>query len=254
MIKKITTAFIFLLAFSINGQQEKLNNYKYIIVSEKFDFLKQTDQYQTSSLTAFLLKKKGFRVFLSNEKLPKMVTENRCLAITASVLDDSSLFSVKNKIQFKDCYGAVLFTSETGKSKEKDYKKAYHEAIRNAFTSMENLEYSYKPLVKDVKVEKIIDEVKVPKKVVAPVSVSNKTVKSAELPIAKNVLYAQGIENGFQLVNTKPEVVFIALKTKMENVYIIKDKNGILYKNGINWVAEYYKNKVLVTKSYQIRF
>jgi hypothetical protein len=267
MIKKITTAFIFFIALSIYGQQEKINNYKYVIVPDKFSFLKQTDQYQTSSLTKFLLKKKGFIVFLSNENLPSELVQNRCLGLIAEVLDDSGMFTVKNQLQFKDCYGAILYTSEIGRSKEKDYKKAYHDAIRKAYNSMTDLEYSYQPKEKSKK-EIIKTKVLTPVKKEIPVRITgeNKKIKisktiikknkdaSTKLTISKNILYAQAIENGFQLVNTSPAVVFQVLKTKVATVFIIKNKNGILYKNKTNWIAEYYNNNTLVVEKYQIKF
>jgi hypothetical protein len=69
-----------------------------------------------------------------------------------------------------------------------------------------------------------------------------------------DVLYAQTKNNGFQLVNTALEVVFLILKTNVKNVFIIHDKNGILYKCGENWIAEFYENNQLITKEYQIKF
>ena len=68
------------------------------------------------------------------------------------------------------------------------------------------------------------------------------------------MLYAQAKSNGFQLVNTTPEVVFIILKTNIKDVFVIKGKNGIIYKNGNIWVAEYYENTKLVVKQYHIKF
>ncbi len=49
-------------------------------------------------------------------------------------------------------------------------------------------------------------------------------------------------------------MVFLILKTNVKNVFIIHDKNGILYKLGENWVAEFYEKNQLVTKEYQIKF
>ena len=45
--------------------QTGLNQYKYVSVPDRFDFLKTNDQYQMSSLTQFLLTKKGFTVLES---------------------------------------------------------------------------------------------------------------------------------------------------------------------------------------------
>jgi hypothetical protein len=276
MIKKITTVLIFFIALSINGQQEKINNYKYVIVPSQFSFLKTTDQYQTSSLTKFLLNKKGFTAFLSNEDLPIELLQNRCLALIAEVLDDSGMFMVKNQIQLKDCYGTVLYTSEVGRSKEKNYKKGYHDAIRKAYNSMSNLSYSYNQktpireitktvIKKTIKTKQdLLTKTDVPVRVSSDVkelktSIPNKIINTdsgltKELSTSKNVLYAQAIENGFQLVNTAPVVVFQVFRTKVKDVFIIKDKNGILYKNNINWIAEYYNGSKLIVEKYQIKF
>ena len=81
-----------------------------------------------------------------------------------------------------------------------------------------------------------------------------KIKKEVVVSSSLDILYAQPKINGFQLVNMKPEVVFIVLKTNVEDVFIIKGKNGILYKNGDNWFSEFYENNQLVRKEYQIKF
>ena len=68
------------------------------------------------------------------------------------------------------------------------------------------------------------------------------------------VLYAQPKENGYQLVNAKPEVVFIILKTNSKDRFIIKNKNGNLTKTNGVWVAEFYEDSILKVKKYQIKF
>ena len=48
-----TKIYIFLLVLSVNMNawaQMSLNDYKYVSVPEKFDFLKSNDQYQLNSL------------------------------------------------------------------------------------------------------------------------------------------------------------------------------------------------------------
>lgn len=253
MIKKIAFSFLFFIVISTFGQKLDVNNYKYVIVPDRFDFLKSEDQYQTSSLTKFLLKKKGFVVYLSNEKLPEELMLNRCKALIANVIDDSSMFTVKSKIELKDCSDRLVYASEIGKSKEKDYKKSYQEAIRNAYETMGDLEYTYTPLQAEAVVETVSAPVIVENVVSAPVKVAVTKVKEA-LSSNLETLYSQEIKNGFQLVNTAPAVVFQILKTKVKDVYILKGKNGILYKNGNNWVAEYYENDVFIVKQYAIKF
>ncbi len=268
MIKKVVFSFLFFTTLSIFGQKEKINSYKYLIVPDKFEFLKSTDQYQTSSLTKFLLKKKGFNVFLSNENLPQELIKNRCLALIATVIDNSNMFTFKSKIEIKDCNGNILYASKIGKSKEKNYKKGHHESIRRAFDTMGDLEYNYKPnkvVVSNAEIVK--NEITKPIKKVIP-DVKEITLIKENVPVKKNIiskevselntnletLYAQAKENGYQLVNTTPSIVFQILKTKVKHVFIIKDKNGILYKDANSWTAEYYKNNTLVVKKYNIKF
>lgn len=259
MIKKIVFSLLLVLVMSAYSQNTEFDNYKYIIVQDRFDFLKEQDQYQTSSLTKFLLQKKGFTVFLSNETLPKDVSENRCLALMATVKSTSSLFVVKNKIELEDCYGKLIYSSEEGKSKEKDYKKGYHEAIRNAYSTMSDIEYTYNPEAKDVLVnENSESAVELPTKKniqtkVIP-EIKEPVVLKKLVPNSIETLYAQVKPNGFQLVNTEPVIVFQVLKTNLIDVFILKGKNGIIYKNKNTWIAEYYENDQLVIKQFDIKF
>lgn len=257
MIKKISFFLTLFISTTIFSQNINLDQYQYVVVADKFDFLKKVDQYQTSSLTKFLLKKKGFKVFLSNETLPEEIVTNRCLSLFASVRDESNMLTVKSIIEIKDCYGKVIYASEIGRSKHKDYKKAYQEAIRDAYISMEGFEFNYKPnLIVEEKLEsKIVAPVKtLPKAIITPTI--KEDVHKVENKVSEvfSILYAQPKNNGFQLVNLKPEVVFIILKTNVKDVFVIKGKNGILYKKGENWVAEYYENNQLVKKEYQVKF
>ena len=263
MIKKITISLLLLISVSHYSQKLDLDKYQYIVVADKFEFLKNIDQYQTSSLTKFLFKKKKFTVFLSNEGFPKELTENRCLALFAKVKDESSMFTVKSSIVIEDCFGKIVYTSKLGKSKEKDFKKGYQESIRDAFNSMEDFNYSYNPSLKNKLNPALIDN-NVTDKVVTPVKIipkpavslkSDKIIKKEKVfSESLAVLYAQPTNNGFQLINTKPEVVLQILKTNLKDTYIIKEKNGVLYKFDNVWVAEYYENNIKLIKKYNVKF
>ena len=256
MIKNITLAFFLLTSITLFSQTEKLNNYKYVIVPAKFDFVKITDGYSTSSLTKFLLEKKGFTVFLSNEKLPLELNTNRCLGVQATVIDNSGMFKTKSLIEFKDCNSKVVYTTGVGISKEKDYKKSYHQAIRSAFKSMSKFKYVYSIVDDNSNLVKETINTTPKVNVVTKANLINKTSVKTE-PIeekTKEILYAQPKNNGFQLVNMKPEVVFLILKTNLKDVFIIKDKNGVLYKNENTWYSEIYENNQLIKKEYLIKF
>ena len=274
MIKKIIVGFTLLITITANSQEKSVNDYKYVIVKEKLDLAKSNDQYQTSSLTKFLLKKKGFVVFKSDENLPEELSKNRCLALTADVIDKSSMLTVKTYIVLKDCYNKEVYRSEIAKSKIKDYKKGYHESIRRAYASMSDLTYSYTPIKNEDKNSTVVPNntissavdagnivkkeiaaaVVIPSKVTLPLENKNNSniegLSNNTLP----VLYAQPKENGYQLVNAKPEVVFIILKTNSKDRFIIKNKNGNLTKTNGVWVAEFYEGNILQVKNYQIKF
>ncbi len=253
---------VFFLLFFISVAtyaQKNINNYKYVIIPKQFDFLNKPDKYQTSSLTKFLFNKNGFITFFDDEQYPHDMVNNRCLALTAKVKESSSVFSTKNTIELIDCNNRVVFRSLEGKSKNKEYKKAYHEAIRNAFNSVKALKYRYKEPVR----EEIVTKPKPPtKKVVVdrlPQDTNiGVTKKTSVFRLADNTnsrrgnarannrnnrisfLYAKRINNGYEILNAKREFVFTVLETNLRNVFIIKNKNGILYKENNNWIADFY--------------
>lgn len=238
-----------LLSATVFGQNS-INNYKYIIVPIKFDFAKKSDQYQTSSLTKFLFKKNGFTTFLSNEELPQDLAKSNCLALTVKIKDKSNMFTFKSIIELYDCNNNLVYSSKEGKSKKKEYKKGYHEAIRNAFKSIERLKYKYIPITNEIIVaEKSPTIVKTPKNIEV-----KKSIKTDVKAVVNKMLYAQSTNTGYQVVDSDPKVVFKLLKTNVKDVYVIQNKNGILYRNGNIWVAEYYKGEEKVIKKYQIKF
>lgn len=261
----ILVLFLTMSNIFVFGQEKKVNNYKFIVVPDQFDFLKQKDEYKTSSLTKFLLKKNGFTVVLNSDQYPKDLIDNPCSGLKALVLDKSSMFKLKVIIELRDCSNRLLYTSDEGVSKLKEYKKGFQEAIRNAHASM--IDVVYEPL--------LLETIRKDKKEIVTVNpVLVKEVKEVklevELPVINNIeaaqvfptnnialdsaLYAQKKENGFQLVDLKPQVVFVILNTSVKDVFVIKDKNGLLYKKGENWIAEFYEGGEIVVKKYNIKF
>ncbi|MDN3596416.1 hypothetical protein [Zunongwangia endophytica] len=141
-MKKLSVLFAILFTAVIYGQKS-VDDYKYVIVPEKFEFLKENNQYQLNALTKFLLEKYGFSTVMKAAEKPTELQSNNCLALEADVHNNSGLFVTKMLLQLKDCYGNVVYESEEGRSREKNYKAAYHEALRDAFTSLEDLDYTY---------------------------------------------------------------------------------------------------------------
>jgi len=250
-MKNIILTFLFLFTVLSVNSQKTIHNYKYIVVKDQFSFLKKLDQHQTSSLTKFLFNKNGYTAFLSNEQFPSDLSRNRCLALYVDVNKNSSVFTTKLTIVLKDCNNQVLFTSKEGKSRIKNYKKAYYESIKLAFNSVKALNYKYHLKVPEINVKEVPEVVSIPK---SGVIIKKDITKSKQKNDVFEVLFSQPKENGFQLVNDKPEIVFQILKTNKQDFYIIKGKNGILYKNNSVWIAEFYENNKLVTKKYSIKF
>ena len=145
-MKKIVVLLVATIFLSVGAVgQQSLNNYKYILVPRKYDFQKASDTYQINSLTKFLFNKAGFTTYYTDEHFPEDLASNRCLALTAVLKSDSGLFKTKAQYDFVDCNNKVVYTTTETFSKEKDYKKGFHDAIRKNFVEINGLNYSYKP-------------------------------------------------------------------------------------------------------------
>jgi hypothetical protein len=266
-MKKIVLV-LFLIApnyFSF-GQEKSINNYEFIIVPELFDFLKEPNKYLTSSLTRFLLKKNGFTVVSNLEQYPKELRDNPCNGLNALVVDKSSMFKIKVVIELRDCSNRLLYTSEEGVSRLKELKKGFQEAIRSAHASMNDVVYEPfllesigKDKIEIIIINPVLVEEENDIKIDAGLLEVNNLEESAQVSPINNTalastLYAQPKENGYQLMNLIPKVLFVIVKTDIKNTFIIKDKNGILYKKGENWIAEFYEGNKRVVKEYSIKF
>ncbi|TPN81330.1 hypothetical protein [Aquimarina algicola] len=129
--------------FNKSNAQKSVNDYKYVIIPKKFEFLSKEDQYQLNSMTKFLLNKYGFQTFMQGDDFPEDLKLNGCKALMANVQKNSGFLQTKLVVELKDCNANVIFASEEGKSREKEFRKAYQQALRNAFKSIGTLNYSY---------------------------------------------------------------------------------------------------------------
>jgi hypothetical protein len=132
-----------LLSLNISFAQNSINSYQYIIVQKQYEFQKSEDQHQLNSLAKFMFEKEGFITFFPSDQIPADLATNSCLALKAKIKSTSGLFTTKLSIDLLDCYNNVVFSSKEGKSKLKNYTKAYHDAFRKAFVSISNLNYTY---------------------------------------------------------------------------------------------------------------
>ena len=250
-----TKFYIFILALTATMSslaQSTLNDYKYVSVPEKFDFLKSNDQYQLNSLTRFLLKKQGFKVLNKSDNYPMDLAQNNCLMLNANVVRIKGLLITKLQLELTNCKNTLVFSSEVGKSKLKEYQKAYYEALREAF-ELSEFNYAYNgskastviPIPKTPTPEPMIVEP-------APVIVTEVVVEKVEPQEVIEVVPAVEVATGLIIQQTNSGYDFIdgvskttkysAHATLFENVYIIDGQEGIIYKRGQNWVREYVEN------------
>lgn len=254
------TRFLLLLLFvGSYSFAQSVNDYKAVIIPLKYDFLKSENQYRLSTLTKSNLKKAGFEAFYSNESMPSDYND-RCSLLYIDVVKESTFLMTKLFATLKDCNGKVIFKSEVGKSKEKDYEVAYSEALNSAFVSIYALKYKYNgksSVTAPIDTKPVGNTVAVPT-VAAPVaaSVSN----AGNTVIIENtdavLLYAQPTATGFQLVDSTPKVVLKVFKTSSPVCYIASKGSvqGVLISKDNQWYFEYYQNDKLISEKVSVKF
>ncbi|SDB66537.1 hypothetical protein SAMN03097699_3255 [Flavobacteriaceae bacterium MAR_2010_188] len=278
MKKQLLFGLICLIGLKFFGQRS-INDYKYVVVPNQYAFLGYDDKYQLNSLTKFLFNKYGYTAFLEGEELPADLQANGCLAMYANLLEDSSMFKTKLQLEVKDCNGTVIKRSETGETREKAYDKAFNLALRQAFESFQNAEYKYvpvnktavnkttevepvgeKPMAQTAVVTEVEDEVEaednmdIEEILVEPAKELAKVEEMEDrVDVPSDLLYAQPIDNGFQIVDTEPKKVMVLYKSGMKDVFIVDGKNAVVYKKDGIWYYDEYNSK-LETKTLNIKF
>lgn len=256
MKKKLAVLILFLsIGFTAIAQKD-INNYKYVIVPLKYDFLNEKDQYRLNTLTRHLFKQKGFVTFFDEEQFPEELNKDRCKALFANVENaKGGLFATKVDITLKDCFGKEVFRTETGSSRKKDFKEAYVEAVREAFSSIEVMDYEYQPLEEktekdDDVIESAVDIVEVE----AKESEVKPSTESVDIESKDTTLYAQEKPYGYQVVDATPKVVMQLLNTSAQNVFLVKDKNAIVYKEDGFWYYSENNGELKEPKTLDIKF
>jgi hypothetical protein len=228
------------------GFSQTINDYKYAIVPSKFTFLKEKDQYRLNTLTKLLMEKYGFVTFFDTDILPTEVAENNCNKVFVEVQSNGNMFMTKMSIVLKDCKNTILFTSVEGKSREKEYQTSYNQALREAFNSFETLEYKY---IGNGNVNSNVNTKE--NSNVKDSNVIDDNIKGIDL-----VLFAQPIENGFQLIDSTPKVIMKIYKTSSPICFIANKNNiqGVLVSKENQWFFEYISNSKLVSEKVEVKF
>lgn len=239
---------VFLLTFmSLQLVAQDINQYEFVMVPTKFDFQSSENEYRLNTLLKYRIEEYGFKAFYTSDQLSTGY-QDRCKYLYVNVLDKSGMLSTKLQIVFKDCNNTVVFESSVGTSKEKLRKIAYNEALEEALQSVKQLNYKFM----GNKTENNTPEV------TTIVAHSSKTVTNdMKLSDATpEMLFAQPILNGFQLVDSAPKVVLNMFKTSDPDFFIAHSdsKKGILFKKNEIWTFEYYLNDKLIAEKLNIKF
>ena len=261
---KAYAIFIFLL-FTVSAySQNTINNYKYVLVPERFDFSKEDNQYGLNSVAKLLLEDKGFIAFIGNEELPTELVANKCNALRAEVVQKKGLFVTNLTLLLKDCQGNIVFKSKEGKSREKEFHTAYDLALRDAFSSLNDVPYKYDSTALAPSQQAMTTPAAPP--AAAPATATAPTPAPATTPApapasasvaeAIGTLYAQATPNGYQLIDTTPKKVLTLSKTSMQDYFIAEDgaSNGVVFRKNGEWFFEYYKDNKLISQKLQIKF
>lgn len=248
-MKKFFTLFLLISSLFLSAQN--LNNYKYAIVPSRFDFLKEKNQFMINTYTKMFMQKYGFETYLDSEVLPDLLLKNNCNKVFVDVISTSTFFQTKLKVVLKDCKNNVLFTSQEGKSKEKDLNVSYNQALREAFNSLALLKHVYNG--KDA--SEIMDsksasqtETKIAETKIT--ETNKKDEVKVEVTIGEPLFAKPFGATTFQLLTNNTAIPKLALtisKTSVENVYIAtrNTTTGVLIQKNLQWFFEYYVNNEL---------
>jgi hypothetical protein len=230
--------YFLLLGITMQGTAQNLkdlNDYQYALVPSRFLWQKQPNQHQVNTLTKMHLEKIGFKTFMDNDILPSDLALVSCNAITAEVVDDSNMLLTKVKVILRDCRNNVLFTSDEGSSREKEYKAAYRQALRAAFMSLEKMNYKY-----------------LGHGAGAVAATPGTETLAADTP---RVYKAARLADGYKVMHGNTQVLRL-FNTSNPDVFIASDdsRSGVLHKTEGQWRFEYYAEGRLSSDQMQIKF
>ncbi|MGB7843849.1 MAG: hypothetical protein WBL21_13720 [Salinimicrobium sp.] len=246
--------FIIGLMFGLNVSSiaQNLNNYKYVRVPDMFDFQKDENKYRLNELLAFLLEKEDFEA-LYKESIPAAVSN--CDILDANVHNESNLFRTKLYITLTDCNEQVVFTSETGVSRQKEYKAGFQEALRNAFKSLEALQHEYSQGPGKVIVEAVPSEEKRQQLQEESLKQEESFKEETTYSNAGKSYVLEPTSSGFELFEkNKEEQIARLIKSANGDTYLYtseKINGNAFFDTSENLVVEYLSDGLLISLTYK---
>lgn len=226
-MRKVIHLFVFFLSITIQAQEG--SSYKFVTLPTKFDFMKESNQYNLNELSKFLTNKKEVIAFFdTEEKSMDFNLADPCDILKLNITKENAFLVIKLKITLTDCTGKVV-AEGLGSSREKDFKVAYNYALRGAF-----------------------DNLSIPQKTTNETPVAEKTSPTDDS------LIAQKTQTGYKLIDNQQTEKYTLYKTSRNDMFIVTNSkgNGVLYKNGTTWTLEYFDNPTseTLTTTLKIRF
>jgi hypothetical protein len=245
-MKKLFLSLIILISF-VSFSQE--NNYKYAVLPAKFSFLNEANKYNLNSLTKAFFESQGYEVYYDTDTMSNDIANNNCNKIYINVLENNSVFQTKLSIEIKDCKNQVLLTSTEGKSREKEFRVAYNNALREAVNSIKGKLTFENPYLKN-DIASVIKPVKVEEKVIETVIDNKKEI------VSSYKLSAVPNQNGYKLVDSDLKVLFELFKTSKPNIFIAKKDtiSGVFFSNNNEYFFEFFQNDKLVSEKVDVKF
>ena len=239
--------------------QEKLNNYKYVLIPAKFEFQNTENQYNINLLLKYKFQQMGFDAYLDTDELPRELKTNSCLYIKPLVIVNSTMFKNAVSVKMFNCDNELLFETQEGMSREKSNKTSYNVALRKSLKSFEDyhLEYVEKSVAsKNIALEPVLNAQK--EVVVLEAEITGSEIKNSlqvSTSESENYLIAKSTPLGLILTySLSKKVAYSLLATKLKDVYVIENGNGIVYKNESVWVREYMDNQIMTIEYLEIKF
>ncbi len=113
---------------------QKVSDYKYVMIPEKFQTFKNS--YGLEASLAKALQGKKYEILPeAMDKWPTVARNNSCNVVSAEVVNDKNLFTNKVILQFKDCNKKVIFESK-GRSDIKEFEEGFADALKEALTKV----------------------------------------------------------------------------------------------------------------------
>lgn len=276
--------------------QKVLNEYKYIIIPKRLAEFKEENKYLTSTLLKHQFVKRGFTAVYDDALpedlnanrcfgLTALLQDNSFLFSTKAkiVLENCNgqeVFSSKeaiNKIkEYKEAYKALIidtmlsfdglnYSYKENPASEKPITLNFKNDVKSVgdntkktagitdisskntntvveqTSSLENQSYkSMEPVTSDIK------------QAIPRSSIETKS----SVTMGEEVLYAQVIQNGYQLIDRGPKVIMKLLNSSTENVFIgqADGKSGMVFQKDGIWIFEYYAGSELVQEKLTIKF